>query len=114
MSATYLNSAIQMHAHKCEACEKNGKEVVWVHPDICRGKVAAHKCPECGTVNWKQCKVESAKLPQVAQHVQPAQINLETLLGYILLAVGLALIGYGAFLYVTKGRRVVGVDSHVE
>jgi len=102
MSAV-LHSTIKMHTHKCEACAKQGKEVIWVHPDADRGQVAAHRCPECGTVNWKQCVVENGKLPQ-PQAPNKQNAALETVLGYILLFIGLALIGYGAYLYI-KDRR---------
>lgn len=111
--STYVNSEIQMHAHKCQACEKSGKEVIWIHPDICRGKVAAHKCPECGTINWKQCRVESAKLPQVQRGAQNG-VSLEVVLGYIMLAIGLALVGYGAFLYVKKRRNAALLNEGCE
>lgn len=90
-----------MHAHRCQKCAADGKETIWIHPDICRGKVAAHTCPECGTIQWKQCKVESGKLPQQARHEQP-QTDFSTVLGYVVLAVGIALLVYGAFLYVKK------------
>src|SRR5260370_941127 len=101
-----VQTALQMHAHKCEACAAQGKEVIWVHPDLCRGKVAVHKCPECGTVQWKQCKVASGKLPQVAPRAQG--VSFETTLGYVLLFVGLALLGYGMYLYI-KDRRAAEV-----
>jgi predicted RNA-binding Zn-ribbon protein involved in translation (DUF1610 family) len=97
-----LLSATKMHAHKCQACAKAGKEVVWIHPDTCRGNIAVHTCPECGKVEWKQDRIESGKLPQPAI-AQPG-INLETVLGYIVLAVAVAAIGYAAFLYVKQYR----------
>jgi hypothetical protein len=101
VSEVLIQTAQRMHAHRCQQCASNGKSVVWIHPDICRGIVAAHKCPECGNVEWKQDAIESAKLPQPPQ-VQTAQgINLETVLGYILLFVGLALVGYGVYQYVS-------------
>jgi len=97
-----LLTAQKMHAHKCQACAANGDETIWIHPDTCRGNIAVHTCPKCGKVEWKQDAVESAKLPQV-QTAQPG-VNLDVLLGYIVLAFGLALLGYGAYLYVKKVR----------
>jgi predicted RNA-binding Zn-ribbon protein involved in translation (DUF1610 family) len=91
-----------MHAHRCEVCLRGGKNTIWVHPEACRGVVASHTCPECGHVEWKQFLVEAGRLPQVTN--AQGKINFETLLGYIMLAVGLALLGYGAFLYVKKVR----------
>ena len=108
MSEVIIQTAQKMHAHVCQKCAASGKKTVWIHPDSCRGNVAVHTCPECGAVEWKQDRVESAKLPQLAQ-VQPQGINLETLLGYILLFVGLALVGYGVYGYIKdrKGKKVM-------
>lgn len=103
----YVQTAVKMHAHKCEACAKNGEEVIWIHPDTCRGQVHAHTCPKCGKVEWKQCRVESAKLPQV-QTVQHGPSNLETMLGYIVLAVGLAMLAYSAYVFITEKRKAKG------
>jgi hypothetical protein len=97
-----MSETLTVHAHRCEACAVNGKLVYWVHPETCKGNVQAHTCPECGTVNWKQWLVEPGKLPQVTN--AHGKINYETLLGYIMLAVGLAILGYCAFLYVKKVR----------
>lgn len=95
-----------MHTHRCEECAKNGKEVIWIHPDGDAGHIAAHKCPECGTVNWKQCKIENAKLPKPQERIAPVHaIDLQSLLGYIMLAVGLALLGYAAYVYVKERKN---------
>jgi hypothetical protein len=90
-----------MHAHRCEACMKSGKEVVWIHPEADFAQVAAHKCPECGTINWKQSKLDNGKLPQP----QPKNENKwETALGYVLAFVAIALVGYAGYLYIQKRR----------
>ncbi len=102
MSAT-VSAAIGMHAHRCEICATNGKQVVWVHPDTGAGDIAAHRCPQCGNIEWKKFLVEPGRLPQVANG-QPIQINNNALLGYIVLAICVALVFYGAFLYVKKIR----------
>lgn len=52
-----------MHAHRCMECIKTGKNTVWIHDDTCAGNIAAHKCPECGEVQWKKWMVEIGKLP---------------------------------------------------
>jgi hypothetical protein len=96
-----LVSTVAMHAHRCEACARAGKEVVWIHPEADFGQVSAHKCPECGTVNWKQSKVDNAKLPApLPKNVSAA--NFETVLGYAIAFLILALIGYGVYVYVKK------------
>lgn len=92
-----------MHTHRCEECAKNGKEVIWIHPNADAGQISAHTCPECGTVNWKQCKVENGKLPQPQQRTVP--VHAIDWLGYIMLAVGLALLGYATFLYIKDYRN---------
>jgi len=95
-----------MHTHRCEQCAKDGKEVIWIHPNADAGQISAHTCPECGTVNWKQCKVENGKLPQPQQRQNPVHaIDLQSLLGYIMLAVGLALLGYAAYVYVKERKN---------
>lgn len=96
-----------MHAHRCEACAANGKQTVWIHSDDCLGVLAAHKCPECGTVQWRKWMVEPGKLPQATNAVTPV-ITFEAILGYLLLFAGLALLGYGAYLYI-KDRRTITV-----
>jgi hypothetical protein len=96
-----LVSTIPMHAHRCEACAKAGKEVVWIHPEQDFGQVAAHKCPECGTVNWKVSKIDNAKLPPPLPKNQ-SSIDFNTVLGYVLLLILLGLAGYGVYLYVQK------------
>lgn len=101
-----LNTTVKMHAHRCEECAKNGKEVVWIHPDSDRGQIAAHKCPECGTVNWKQSNFDNGKLPQPQpRNAVTEKISAETILGYAILLLGLALIGYGAYLYIQQRRE---------
>jgi hypothetical protein len=107
-----LQTTLKTHTHKCEACAKSGKEVIWVHLDADRGQVAAHKCPECGTVNWKQCVLENAKLPQ-PQPRNNQGTNFETVLGYVLLFVGFALLGYGAFLYIKDWREKKSLPLNV-
>lgn len=95
-----------MHAHRCEKCAENGKQVVWIHSETDRGVVAAHKCPECGEVQWKKWLVEPARLPQ-SQHVQSG-VSFETILGYVLIFTAFAMLGYGMYLYV-KDRRTLKV-----
>jgi len=90
--------AIPMHAHRCMACLDKGVNTVWIHGDNEAGVVGAHKCPTCGEVQWKKWMVEVGQLPRHA----PPQVakNFDAMLGYILLAVSVAIVGYIAFLYV--------------
>lgn len=101
MSEVVLQSAVPMHAHKCQACATLGKEVIWIHPNTCRGNIAVHKCPQCGKVEWKQDAVETGKLPQHQQAVQQG-VDFNAILGYVLVLAILAMAGYGIFLYVKK------------
>lgn len=93
-----LQSTLKMHAHRCEACAAKGKDVVWIHPDADFAQLSAHKCPECGTVNWKQSKLDNERLPQ-PQPRNATGVKLETVLGYVLLFVALGVIAYGAYIY---------------
>jgi hypothetical protein len=92
-----------VHAHRCEACAKIGKDVIWIHPDTGVGDVMAHKCPECGTVEWKKFMVQVGALP----HARNAgnEIGLDALIGYIVLAIGIALVCYSTFLYIRKLKQ---------
>jgi hypothetical protein len=83
----------QIHAHRCENCVKNGEETIWMHGDEKGGDVAAHKCPRCGTVEWKKFLVRPVKLPgqQVVQQATSA-INLEAILGYLVILVAVCLV----------------------
>jgi len=90
-----------MHAHRCMACSKNGIDTVWIHGDNRAGDVAAHKCPKCGEIQWKKWMVEIGQLPRVQAQ---AKRNYEALLGYLVLAVSVALLGYLAFIYVRAWR----------
>ena len=92
-------TATAIHSHVCMKCAEQKKNVVWMHGDDNAGVIGLHTCPECGTINWRKVILPPAELPK-AKNVQ--KINYEALLGYIVLAVGLALLGYGAFLYVRK------------
>jgi|ERR1700719_3526214 len=105
----YVQSAVQFHAHKCMACEKSGKDVTWIHPNTCAGNVQAHRCPECGEVQWKQCKVESAKLPQMQQQNHAHQIDLYSILVWILLLGTLAFLAYSAYgiIQEKRGKKIV-------
>lgn len=94
---------VPMHAHRCMACADKGKNVVWIHGDDQAGVVQAHKCPQCGEVQWKKWLIEPGRLPQVTN--AHGQINFDTVLGYIMLAVGIAILGYTAFIYVKKWRN---------
>lgn len=104
-----LASTVPMHAHRCEACAKIGKEVVWIHPEADFGQIAAHKCPECGTINWKQSKIDNAKLPQPLPKNQG--VSFDTILGYVALLVGLALIAYGVYYYVRERKTGIAEVS---
>lgn len=106
-----LLSTVPMHAHRCEECAKLGKDVVWVHPEQDFGQVSAHKCPECGTVNWKQSKIDNGKIPPPLPKNE-SKINLDTVLGYIVLLLGLALVGYGVYQYVAerKAKKVLPLE----
>lgn len=97
-----LVSTVPMHAHRCEACAKSGKEVVWIHPEADFGQVSAHKCPECGTVNWKQSKIDNAKLPQPLP--KNSGVSFDVVIGYVALFIVIALLGYGAYIYAQKVR----------
>lgn len=89
-----------VHAHKCQACAKAGKQVFWIHSDDCKGVVQAHKCPECGTVEWKKALIEPAAVPQPPKAAQPNQVD--TILGYAVLLIAAAMLGYAAYLYYQK------------
>lgn len=99
-----------MHAHRCEACAARGKETVWIHSDDCVGVREAHKCPECGAFQWRKWMVEAGKLPQAANHHSDASETINTIIGYVLLFVGLALLGYGAYQYI-KDRRTIMIKG---
>lgn len=92
-----------LHAHRCQACLKQGKNVFWIHSDTCKGVVQAHKCPECGTVEWKKALIEPAQMPQKPQPAQPNQ--LDAILGYVVLFIAVAMLGYAVYLYVEKKRK---------
>lgn len=92
-----------IHAHHCQACSAKGKNVFWIHGDDCKGVLQAHKCPECGTVEWKKALVEPRQLPQPKK--QDGGFNMDILLGYLVLFAGLALLGYGIYLYVSKRQK---------
>jgi hypothetical protein len=100
-------ATVPVHAHRCMACADKGKNVIWIHADTDAGNVALHKCPQCGEVQWKKFLVEPRQLQQAQQ--SQAQVNFETILGYVLVAVALALLGYCAYIYV-KGRRGSGSE----
>ena len=96
-----------MHAHKCDECAKGGKEVIWYHPHYCRGIVEAHKCPECGTVNWKQCEVRTAALPKVArQHTHSDLAN--QISSWLSVAAGILVVAYIAVVlydYISASKK---------
>lgn len=96
-----------IHAHRCEACAAKGKEVFWIHSDTCKGVLQAHKCPECGTVEWKKALIEPARLPQPKK--QEENFSMDTLLGYIILIVGLAMLGYGVYLWMQKRKSLAPI-----
>lgn len=81
----------RVHAHRCENCAKNGMETVWLHGDEKGGDIAAHKCPQCGTVEWKKFLVRPSKLPSQVQQAASA-ITSETILGYVAILVGIILL----------------------
>lgn len=91
-----------MHAHRCEACAAKGKEVVWIHPEADFNQVSSHRCPECGTVNWKQSKIDNAKLPAPL----PRNGNkLETAITWSLILIIVALFSYAGYLYWQKIKK---------
>lgn len=92
-----------VHAHKCQACAKAGKAVFWIHSDDCKGVVQAHKCPECGTVEWKKALIEPAAMPQKPQAPQPNKVD--TILGYAVLLVAVAMLCYAGYLYYQKKMK---------
>lgn len=89
-----------VHAHRCEACLKSGKQVYWIHSDDCKGVLQAHKCPECGAVEWRKALIEPAKMPQKPQAPQPNKVD--EILGYAVLLIAVAMLGYVAYLYYQK------------
>jgi hypothetical protein len=99
-----------IHAHVCMNCASEKKNTVWVHGDDNAGIIGTHLCPECGKVEWRKWKIEPVKAgpQQAVAEVAQAGINLDTLIGYIVLAIGLALIGYGIFLYAQKWSEGCG------
>jgi predicted nucleic acid-binding Zn-ribbon protein len=38
-----------MHEHECDRCH-----TVWAHGDESFNNEAAHRCPNCGTVQWNK------------------------------------------------------------
>jgi|SRR5882724_8839202 len=103
MSDAAVATPVGVHAHRCEVCAANGKQVIWVHSDNGAGDVSLHKCPQCGKIEWKKFLVEPGQLPRVRNANN--EIDFNTLLGYVLLAVGIALVCYCSFLYVKKLRE---------
>lgn len=101
MSAPVLVSTLKMHAHRCEACAAKGKETVWLHPDMDRGQVAAHKCPECGTINWKQSAIDNGKLPAPLP-ANKASMSFDAVLGWLLIFVAIGAIGYFGYIIYKK------------
>lgn len=86
-----------VHAHRCEKCAASGKEVYWIHKDDCKGALQAHKCPECGTVEWRKALIEPARLPKPPE---AAQANgFDTFLYYAVICVGFFAFGYLIFEY---------------
>lgn len=74
-----------LHAHRCEACFRNGVTTVWVHDNSHGGdaecvKVAAsHTCPRCGSKEWVKWLLPVGTLPEQKQQ-QPFVrfVSLET------------------------------------
>ena len=102
-------SLVEMHAHVCEACAKNGKNVMWMHAAE-KGNIDAHKCPECGTVQWKQSHVPVASLPgqrarqAVAANMLPYRLfDFFMLTAFAALAVYWVLIAYEQYIKVGGG-----------
>lgn len=94
-----------IHAHRCKACAEKGEQVIWMHTEACKGVVAAHTCPKCGSSqkeNWQQFLVEPGKLPQ--QNAGKSTANFETILGYVILIIGIAAMAYAVY-YVVQGRK---------
>jgi len=110
-TAPVLQSTLKMHSHRCEACAAKGKEVVWIHPEADFAQVSAHRCPECGTINWKQSAMDNAKIPQPLPRNQSNK--LDTVLGYSVLAVALILLAYLAYVYLQKSKNAALADLPV-
>lgn len=91
-----------VHAHRCEKCLESGKQTFWIHGDDKAGAVEAHKCPECGEIQWKKWMIETASLTKKHNH---GGINLDAILGYLVLAVGVSLLAYGAYVYIKERRN---------
>ena len=43
------SDSADLHQHKCPHCE-----VIWEHGANCAGAKKAHRCPECGTLEWQK------------------------------------------------------------
>ena len=102
-----METVVKQHAHRCGKCLENGKQVVWVHGDDMKGVETAHKCPECGTVNWQQFLVEPHRLPPQHQHVSPASNPVAYAIGVLLIMAGIALLAYGTFVFIKKQNSEV-------
>jgi hypothetical protein len=100
-----MPAQVQMHAHKCMACAKQGKDVVWWHAETERGKIAQHTCPTCGNVEWKKWLVEPGSLPQYQNGHGTNTVDMYVLLGYAVFAVCIAILCYAAYFYVMQWRE---------
>ena len=87
------------HAHICEACHSKGKQVIWIHGDDLKGVEEAHKCPACGTVNWKKFMVEVGSLPNMHGGAQTQQIDLQRILFTVCFVVITIAMLYVAFIH---------------
>lgn len=91
---------VSMHAHICTVCRDAGKQVVWVHGDDKKGDETAHKCPECGTLNWKQFLVEPHRVPAPHAVQTKGAFNYALDIFYVLVIVGC--IAFLVYDHVTK------------
>jgi hypothetical protein len=68
-----------MHAHRCEKCNSSGIQTIWIHGDECSGKIAAHKCPKCGEIQWKKWLVPVGSLPAQKQETTNLSFDIENI-----------------------------------
>src|SRR5262249_22001052 len=90
-----------LHAHQCKACAGNGITSIWIHAEKCRGVEQAHKCPQCGALEWEKRPLPLGKLPQ--HHGAPnnnqktALATAASILYWTLAIVALSVIAYEGY-----------------
>jgi sensor domain CHASE-containing protein len=90
---------MQMHAHRCKNCLKQGRNVVWIHGDCQQGNPETHKCPQCGEMVWQKWLVPVAQLPQ---SVAKVVADNHDVLAWIIFALGMLLLVCAVALYLNE------------